>query len=117
MKDYSLEEDEKIKTLYVKYNGNWSKIAREIPGRSAKEIRARYNFYLSPLIKSSEWSVEENQLLANCFQNFGKKWELYSQFFPNKSTNSIKNKVMSKYKFMWGNTREEKDLDDVIPFR
>lgn len=146
-KGLTKEEDEKIIALHVEYNDDWPKIANEFPGRSAKEIHARYHLYLSHIKESTEWTEAESQLVIEYFTKFGTKWKLYSKFFPNKSLNSIRNKAMEKNKVIEDNkvieknkimeenkvmeenevmeeddvmgeiAIEEKDLDDVIPFR
>lgn len=41
----------------------WETIATSIPNRTGKQCRERWNNQLNPLLKKSEWSVEEGWIL------------------------------------------------------
>ncbi len=56
---WSEEENEKLKKLIDQQGEKWTKIAQEIPGRTALQCRQHYRRALSPTIKQKEWTQEE----------------------------------------------------------
>lgn len=52
----------------------WSEATKEIKGRSGKQIRERWFNILNPQINKAKWSVEEERLLFQLYQQFGPKW-------------------------------------------
>lgn len=91
---FTQEEDSKI-CHFVKIYGTkrWSLIAKNLPNRTGKQIRDRYRNYLFPGFFNGQWSKEEGELLFEKFNLFGNKWSNKIPFFPNRSSNSIRNRV------------------------
>ena len=61
-------EDQILKNLYEKVKLNkWSLIAKQMqedfnmPPRTGKQCRERYNNHLNPFFAKSEWTLEEEQ--------------------------------------------------------
>ncbi|KAI8897326.1 Homeodomain-like protein, partial [Globomyces pollinis-pini] len=52
----------------------WFKVASLIPGRSGQQCMARYLETLDPKLKKGKWDPEEDQLLNEGFQLYGKSW-------------------------------------------
>lgn len=90
---FTKQEDEKLKEL-VKIYGikNWSLISSLMVGRTAKQCRDRYSNYLVPGFFQGEWSKEEDELLMKLYNEYGSKWSIIQTHFPNRSSNSIKNR-------------------------
>jgi hypothetical protein len=55
------------------------------------------------------WSIEEEQRLLNLYLRFGPRWTLIVNSFPNRTTNSVNNKVKHT---LW---RMEKTLEAADP--
>lgn len=92
-KKFSEKEDNLLKSIVKQYGAkNWKIISSLIPGRSAKQCRDRYSNYLAPFIDHSDWEEEEDQLLIEKYLMYGPKWTKITQFFPNRTANSIKNR-------------------------
>lgn len=90
---FTKEEDERIKDLVKQFGTkNWSIIASFMNGRSAKQCRDRYSNYLVPGFFQGEWSNEEDELLKKLYKENGSKWSIIQTYFPNRSSNSIKNR-------------------------
>ncbi|KAK8840119.1 hypothetical protein M9Y10_031057 [Tritrichomonas musculus] len=89
---FSAEEDEKIKELVKKFGTKkWTIVSKFMNGRTAKQCRDRYSNYLLPGIFHGEWTEEEDKLLTELYNRYGSKWSIIHNFFPKRSSNSIKN--------------------------
>lgn len=90
---FSKEEDEVLKNMVKIYGAKkWSRIASMIPGRTPRQCRDRYANYLAPGVSSSEWTLNEDKLLAEKFSEYGSQWTLISRFLHGRTPNSIKNR-------------------------
>lgn len=45
-----------------------------------------------------EWTVEEDLLLVNLLNKYGKNWKLIEQYMPNRSKNQLKNRYFGRIK-------------------
>ena len=92
-KKFRKEEDEKLREL-VEQKGSkkWDLIAKEMPGRTGRQCRDRFKNYLVPGFFNGQWSEEEDRLLFKKYIEFGSQWSKITQFFPNRSANSLKNR-------------------------
>lgn len=111
---FTIQEDELLKSL-VQQEGphKWSKIASKMPGRTAKQCRDRFQNYLNPSLTNGQWSIEEDQLLFQKINEYGKKWKLISKFFPNRSHNNVKNRYNSR-KYMKSNESKGDTLETKL---
>ncbi|KAJ8901687.1 hypothetical protein NDN08_003893 [Rhodosorus marinus] len=58
------EEDALLRSAVLKRKpGEWTRIAQDVPGRSDVQCRERWMNVLSPDVRKSSWSAEEEQLL------------------------------------------------------
>lgn len=57
-----------------------------------RQCRDRYMNYLAPGFIISEWTKEEDILLAQKYIEFGPHWTIIQRFFPTRTTNAIKNR-------------------------
>ena len=89
---FEKSEDELLIQLVKKYGtDSWTEIASEIEGRTPRQCRNRYNFFLSPEVNNSPWTAEERELLAKKYEEFGPRWALLRTFFPGRTDMNIKN--------------------------
>lgn len=92
-KKFSPEEDEKLKNLVEKIGSKkWEIIAKEMPGRTGRQCRDRYQNYLIPGFFNGQWSQQEDELLLKKFIEFGSQWSKITPFFSNRSANALKNR-------------------------
>jgi hypothetical protein len=71
---------------------DWDAIAKQLPGRSARQCRERWFSYLSPNVNRMPWSAEEDGRLFDLLQTHGPKWGALVTFFRNRTQNNIKNR-------------------------
>ena len=97
-KRFSAEEDRLLKALV---DGNrqksWDQIAREIPGRTARQCRDRYNNYLFKEISGASWKPTEDEIILKMHKEIGPKWSLIAKQLVGRSGNNVKNRW---YKFL-----------------
>lgn len=91
---FTLEEDQILSQLVEKYGErcNWKKIAQKMANRDARQCRDRWNHYLSPCNNSSDWKIEEDQLLMKLYDENGRKWSSFKSKFPGRTAVNIKSR-------------------------
>lgn len=89
---FTPEEDFRLRILVNKYGENWEIVSSEMQGRNVRQVRDRWNSYLSPTINSAPFSEEEDILLETKFEEFGPKWVFMLQFFNNRTDAALKNR-------------------------
>ncbi|KAF2120583.1 pre-mRNA splicing factor component-domain-containing protein [Lophiotrema nucula] len=76
---WSNVEDEILKAGVSKYGLNqWSRIASLLAKKTAKSCKARWQEYLAPSQKRTEWSVEEDQRLLQLAKLLPSQWRTTS---------------------------------------
>lgn len=113
---FTKQEDEKLKYLVRNFGTkNWKAIAFFMNKRTAKQCRDRYSNYLFPGYFQGEWTKKEDDLLMKLYNEFGSKWSVLQTYFPNRSSNSIKNRW---FYFLSKNQQsgidDDKMVNDVI---
>lgn len=89
---FSLEEDEIIKRMVEKFGmKKWSKVSFFLKGRTARQCRERYIYYLQPHLKNGPWTEEEEKLLIVKYQELGPKWSKLTKYFTSRSDVNLKN--------------------------
>ena len=92
-KRFSPEEDKLLKALVAgNRQKSWDQIAREMPGRTARQCRDRYKNYLSPTITKNPWTTQDDILLYQKFKEFGRQWAIIAKYFPGRTDIHIKNR-------------------------
>ncbi|KAL4243166.1 hypothetical protein ABKN59_001086 [Abortiporus biennis] len=64
---------------------NWKTVALSVPGRTNKACRKRWLHSLSPSIKKTAWTTEEDQLLVSLYATHGTKWSLIARSIPGRT--------------------------------
>jgi hypothetical protein len=86
-------EDVLLRRLVDEFGtSNWRRIAVQMPDRSPRQCRERYQTYLNAAINMAPWSEQEDQLLLAKFEQLGSRWGDYRPFFRNRTLNNIKNR-------------------------
>ena len=88
------ESEDQMIIEQVRKNGakNWEKISEFIPGRTGRQCRERWINYLCPDVSHSMWTQDEDLLLRNLFQQFGKQWSRIASYFPTRTDVMLKNR-------------------------
>ena len=89
--------EDHLLSAQIQENGleNWKVIARQIPGRTAKQCRERWNDSLNPLLKKGKFSTEEN-LVIYLMKKSNTKWSKLSKVLPGRTCVRIKNQWYSQ---------------------
>ncbi|KAH9912246.1 uncharacterized protein BXZ73DRAFT_56407 [Epithele typhae] len=66
-------------------NDNWKIISASVPGRTNKACRKRWLHSLSPNVKKSAWTAEEDQQLLSLFATHGQKWSVIARQIPGRT--------------------------------
>jgi hypothetical protein len=86
-------EDDLLRKLVEQFGtDDWIWIAVQMPNRTARQCRERYQTYLCPEVNISPWTDPEDKLLMEKFEELGSKWADYRPFFKNRTVNNIKNR-------------------------
>lgn len=92
-KFFTKEEDRLLTIAAMTFRqGCWNSIAQHVPGKTPKQCRDRWTNYLQPFLKFEPWTNQEDQLLVSLVNDKGTHWTKMKSYFPNRSTNSIKNR-------------------------
>lgn len=92
-KYFTEEEDQLLIAAAISYNqSSWNTISQHIPGKTPKQCRDRWMNYLRPSLKFDPWTNQEDNLLISLVNIHGTHWTKMKQYFPGRSTNSIKNR-------------------------
>ena len=86
-------EDDTVRSLVEQYGiKRWSFIAKHLPGRSRIQCRERWYYHLSPDIKKTEWTEEEDIVIVDLHQKLGNRWALMAKELPGRTNNAIYNR-------------------------
>ncbi|KAI9068020.1 hypothetical protein FKP32DRAFT_1588049 [Trametes sanguinea] len=66
-------------------NDNWKAVALSVPGRTNKACRKRWLHSLSPNVKKTAWTPEEDQLLLSLYAIHGTKWSVIARHIPGRT--------------------------------
>jgi hypothetical protein len=96
---FTKQEDELLKTIIqAQKKINWDEISSYLEGKTSRQCRDRWRNYLAPGLKIRNWSIEEDRILFEKFQEYGTKWIDIAYYFPGRTTNDIKNRYHIKIK-------------------
>jgi hypothetical protein len=90
---FTPDEDAKLKALSSEApRPDWFTLAQQLPGRSARQCKDRWQKYLSPDIKRCAWTPAEDGVLRERYDEFGPKWARIAAFLPNRTDYMMKNR-------------------------
>ncbi|KAF8649779.1 hypothetical protein AX16_005545 [Volvariella volvacea WC 439] len=81
------EEDEELRRAVAIHgeHDNWKAVAQFVPGRTNKACRKRWLHSLSPTVKKTAWTAEEDELLRKFYMNYGPKWSAIAREIPGRT--------------------------------
>ena len=90
---FTPKEDKKLISLVKKYGtNNWNAIAQNLPQRTARQCRDRWNHYVNPQTNTSEWHENEDEIIINSLKQYGKQWTLIASFLPGRTSVAVRNR-------------------------
>lgn len=87
----SAQDEVLINIVSERGSHSWEIISQELPGRTGKQCRERWNNQLNPLLKKNQWELEEILVLFILQQSRENRWSEISMIILGRSDNSIKN--------------------------
>jgi hypothetical protein len=88
-------EEDKLLTEAVQLHGesDWSLVATFLPGRNARQCRERWFNYVNPHLVKRSWTLEEDSLLVQKYNEFGPHWNVLCRLFDGRGRNDLKNRL------------------------
>ena len=71
---------------------NWEEVAQQMPGRTSRQCRDRYNATLKNHIEKKPWTKEEDDIILEKYLEIGPRWVIISSFLVGRSGNNVKNR-------------------------
>lgn len=85
-------EDEHLRQIISEVGiYDWETVAQRLGGRSPRQCRDRWNYYLNPKVKNRPWTQAEDYILIEKYLKFGPKWAVLCQFFDSRTDANVKN--------------------------
>ena len=92
---WTLEEDERLLSLYQQYGKNWKLISMHMLWRTSKQIRDRFINSLDPNLNKSQFTPEEDQKIIETYKRIGSKWTKIAQLLEGRNGDMVKNRFYS----------------------
>lgn len=87
--EWDREEDQAILDFFEsEKHSQRGQLKNLLPGRNAKQIRQRYS--VLKVCNQSEWTLEENCLLEQLYEQKGPHWGEIAKYFQERKPNSVK---------------------------
>jgi hypothetical protein len=78
---FSKEDDEQIRNYVKEFGTDFSRIGNYLDNRTPKQVKERWRLYLDPDVDRKPFSIEEDLLLKQKYQECHKKWCQIAKLF------------------------------------
>jgi hypothetical protein len=102
---------------------NWSEIAIQLPGRTARQCRDRFKNYLSDDVTFQAWSPSEDEYVMDQYRMIGPRWSMISAHLAGRCAVHVKNRWYKHLSRRWPMlpsetpaTEEPEKADEVEEF-
>lgn len=93
---FTPEEDAKLRKLVsLTHPNDWNQIALQFNNRNSRQVKERWEYYLSPNVNNGPWSPEEDELLISKYNELGTKWKVIAKFFIGRTNTACKNRFLA----------------------
>ncbi|KAI6045097.1 hypothetical protein EDC04DRAFT_3105251 [Pisolithus marmoratus] len=84
---WTAQEDELLARAVAEHgeNDNWKRVAECVPGRTNKACRKRWLHSLSPDVKKTAWTPEEDRMLLELYDVHAGKWAAIAKHIPGRT--------------------------------
>jgi len=91
-REWTPEEDEELEHLVEQLGTKkWAEIATRLTRRTGKQCRERWFNHLRKDIRRADWTEEEDLLIAEALEKYGKKWATIARLLPGRTEVAVKN--------------------------
>jgi hypothetical protein len=93
---FSVKDDNQLRAVIRLYGvTNWKLVADHMPGKTVRQCRERWLYYLSPELNTHPWTPAEDLLLLEKYAMFGRRWVMIAKFFANRTDAMVKNRFLT----------------------
>lgn len=123
---FTASEDQRLReVVHAVGTSDWKLVSLHMSGRTARQCRDRWNNYLCPDIRRSQWTEDEEELLIRKMREIGGRWSILAHLFPGRSGIAIRNHccklarrkdadpILDEILFEESRKRIKIDVDDV----
>jgi hypothetical protein len=71
---------------------DWKAVSCHMNGRSVRQCRERFKYYLEPGLNRPQWTPSEDNLLLEKYDAIGPKWAQLALFFQGRTDIDVKNR-------------------------
>ena len=90
---FSPEEDFHLRTIIMNFGDHdWNLISSLMKDRNPRQCRERWFKYLAPNVRFEPWTLEEDKIIIDTYEEVGSKWALIAKKLRNRTQNAIKNR-------------------------
>ncbi|CAD8074531.1 unnamed protein product [Paramecium primaurelia] len=88
-------EDAILRQAYINFNGNWRKIAEQLPGRNMNQCSQRWRRLNPQENNKKKWTLEEDKNISFLVQQYDKNWAEIAKHLPGKSGKQIRERYLN----------------------
>jgi hypothetical protein len=90
---FSIDDDQTLRNLKTCFPDlTWPQLSERMPGFSPRQLRERWRNYLSPVLTTRDWTVDEDRELIRLHHQLGPNWGIIGTCMGNRSPPNIKNR-------------------------
>jgi hypothetical protein len=71
---------------------NWKRTAAKVGTRNCRQCRERWKNYLDPNLSQNPWSIEDDDLLREKYDEMGSQWSLITKYFTGRTDVNCRNR-------------------------